>query len=158
MSKKVFFVMAIAVALFSSCSSRNAQKVARNFLQYYYVDHNFDAAAALSSPATHSNLNMAISMYHFNPYSEESRFRNFEITDIDVRKTKAVFHYSVDGTPRRLLLSKFDGKWLVDMPEQEVSFDRRFSLSLVRSRGGGFTSAQSAPIRLGDTPRDTLID
>jgi hypothetical protein len=92
-------------------------------------------------------------MYQMNPFAAEDRFRSFEIVGFEIDGNSAVCHYTVDGVERRLQLRRIDRKWLVHMPEQDVFTNREFSLNLWQSRSGGFASAESAPMRIGDLPQ-----
>ncbi|MCL2026919.1 MAG: hypothetical protein FWG79_00365 [Bacteroidales bacterium] len=157
MAKSKFFVMVFAVLSLASCSENNAKKTAKHFLQAYYIEHDFDRAGEFSTPATQEHMGEWALLFGLTPreiINEDFYFDRFEITDTDIKKTKAVIDYRVNITNRQLLLSKVNGRWLVDMPT-EVSFNNRiFSLSLNKPQTGGFASAESKPTRLGDTPKD----
>jgi len=151
--KGVIFAVLFLSVLLASCSNRGVENTARIFLQAYYIDHDFDKAAALSTPATQEHIQEWAMLFALTPKEYISAglyFETFEIEKSDILKTRATVGYRVDNTPRDLLLRKVDGKWLVDMPI-EISFSGpRFSLSLHKPHSGGFASAQSQPTRLGN--------
>jgi hypothetical protein len=118
------------------------------------VENNFEAARPISTPITQENIDKIAMMFHWNPNSTEYRFNNFKITNSEIRATRAVVFYTLDNeVDRRLNLSKVDGKWLVDMSEA-VSLNPTFSLSPTNATGG-FASAQSEFVRVGDIPEPT---
>lgn len=133
----------------TSCNgNREAMNVARNFLNAYYIDYDFDRARALSTPATHEHMQQWIMVFELTP--EELRHLNFSrvvVDDIDIVGTRATVRYRVDNIRRHLLLRQTNGRWLVDMPT-EIANNREFSLSHNRPDTGGFASAESRPTRL----------
>jgi len=152
MKKSLLFLCLSGLILLSSCGDqRVVNRTARAFLQSLYIDNDFEAAKVVSTRMTHENIDMRALMFRINPNSMANRFGSFEIDDKEIRNTKAVIFYTLDGNVRRQLnLSKVDGVWLVDMPEH-ISTSPVFSISPVRSEGG-FASATSEPIRLRDVP------
>jgi len=152
MKKSLLFLCLSGFILLSSCSDqRVVNRTANAFLQSFYVDNNFEAAKVVSTRVTHENIDTRAMMFRLNPNSVTDRFSSFKIDNKEVRNTKAVVFYTLDGSvERRLNLSKIDGVWLVDMPEN-YSTNPVFSISPMRG-GGGFASATSEPIRLGDVP------
>lgn len=153
--KKFYIACLFGVALmFTSCSDQRAvQRTANAFLQSFFVENNFEAAKTLSTRMTHENISARALAFEWNPHSEEIRFTNFRINDIEVRQARAVVFYTLDNeVERRLNLRKTEGRWLVDMPET-ASFSPDFSLSPTHSRDGGFASAQSEFFRIGDAPK-----
>ena len=147
------------VFLMTSCGGRHsAKRTAKAFLQYYYVENDFEGAKTVSTDATYENLDFKAMMFTLNPFSESESISDFKITKVQARKTKAVCSYEVGGDGRRLNLSKVDGRWFVDMPEG-TTIEPSLSLSQSRNQGG-FASAESARVRLGDLPdaskKDTL--
>jgi len=155
MKKSLSFFCGISLvmlflALMSCGEQRSVKRTARTFLQSYYISSDFEAAKAVSTRLTHENIDTRAMMFHLNPNLANERFRSFRIDRIDVRKTRAVVFYTVDDVERRLNLSRIDGNWLVDMPEN-ASLNPNLSLAPTRG-GGGFASATSEPIRLRDVP------
>jgi len=152
MKKSLLFLCLSGFVLLSSCGDqRVVNRTASAFLQSFYVENNFEAAKAISTQMTHEHINTRAMMFHLNPNSATSRFSSFKINNKEVRNTKAVVFYILDGNvERQLNLSKIDRTWLVDMPEH-ISTNPVFSISPIRG-GGGFASAMSEPIRLGDVP------
>ena len=149
--KRLFFLVALASVLFASCSSdeRRVTNTAREFLQAYYIDYDFDRARALSTVGTHEHMQQWIMVFELTPRElTHLNFGSFEIESVEVLSTRATVIYLVDNTRRHLLLRRISNKWLVDMPV-ETSDNRLFSLSLNRPQTGGFTSAQSRPTRIG---------
>ena len=148
--KRVLFLFALASVLLTSCNSnRDAMSVARDFLQAYYIDYDFDRARARSTVATHEHMQEWILIFELTPRSlTHLNFSSFEIEGVDVLTNRATVNYRVDNTQRQLLLRKINGRWLVDMPI-DVATNRLFSLSHNRPDTGGFASAQSQPTRLG---------
>lgn len=138
--------------ILTSCGDQRAvNRTARAFLQNFYVENNFDAAAAVSTQATQENISTRAMIFRLNPNSATDRFGSFKINNKDVRNTKASVFYTLDGdVERRLNLIKIDGTWLVDMPEH-LSTTPAHSISPSRS-SGGFASAMSEPVRLRDVP------
>ena len=151
--KKIYIICLLGAALlFTSCSDqRTVNRTANAFLQSFYVENNFSAAKVFATRATQANIIRIEEMFVWNPNSEANRFRSFRIDGSDVRTTRAVVFYTLDDdVQRRLNLSKTDGRWLVDMPEG-TSLNPAFSLSPVNV-SGGFASAQSDWMRIGDAP------
>jgi len=144
-------ILALPLLLTSCGDQRTVNRTARAFLQAFYVENDFAAAKAFTTRVTHENINQRAMMFHLNPHSVANSFNNFTIDNKEVRNTRAVVFYTLDGdVERRLNLSKVDGQWLVDMPES-TSLNPAFSISPVRS-SGGFASAMSEPVRLRDIP------
>jgi hypothetical protein len=141
----------LALFLLTSCGdNRSAKRVAKSFLQSYYVNDDFEAAKKVSTESTYETLDFKAMMFELNPNSESDSIREFKINRMEVKKTKAVCFYEVIGSERRLNLSKVNGKWFVDMPERTLVEP---GLSLSQSSGtGGFASAQSEPIQLKNAP------
>jgi len=154
--KKIILIF-ISLALLSSCSNRHsAKRVARQFLQSYYLDFNFETAKRLSTQETHTNLEQRMLLIEHNPFfREEQAINDVKITNVDVRKTKAVCTYIVGGSQRRLNLNKVDGVWLVDMPQADF-LDPALSLGAPIVTGG-MAMAESAPIRMSDLRREDSI-
>jgi len=141
----------LSLCLVSCGDQRVINRTARTFLQSFYVDHNFEAAKAVSTRMTHDNIDTRAMMLLLNPNFKANRFNSFEIDKKEIRNTKAVVFYTLnDEVERQLNLSLIDRVWLVDMPEQTTT-NPVLSLSLMRG-GGGFASAVSEPIRLRDVP------
>jgi hypothetical protein len=156
-SKLIALTAILCFPLLISCSGDSPKKVATNFLQAYYIDHDFARAGELSTPATHEHIGEWILLFELTPkeiLNNDFYFDSFEILETDVRKTKATVDYRVNITHRQLLLSKVDGRWLVDMSAEASFGNQQFSLSLNKPQTGGFASAESQSIRLGDTPKD----
>jgi len=144
-------ILTLPLLLTSCGEQRTVNRTARAFLQSFYVENNFEAAALMSTRMTQENIGQRAMMFRLNPNSENMRFHNFRITDSEVRTTRAtVFYILDDEVERRLNLSRIDGQWLIDMPES-TSLNPAFSISPVRS-SGGFASAMSEPVRLRDIP------
>jgi hypothetical protein len=152
MKKIVLFATVVVMALcFLSCRNSAAVKdVSQKFLQAYYVDNDFNAAKDLSTDATKEGLDYKAMLFAANPNSEEESLKAFEIKKIEAKKTKAICFYEIEGQERRLNLRKVNNAWLVDMPES-ASGDPELSLSQ-SGETGGFASASSEPVRLGDIP------
>jgi hypothetical protein len=145
------FILIVFSLFSSSCNGhRSVKRVADAFLQAYYVSFDFDAAKSFSTVVTHDNIDTRAMMFHINPHASSQGFGSFSITDVEVRQTKAAVFYKVGDLNRRLNLSLVNGKWLVDMPETPM-LNPELSLSPTRNVGG-FASATSEPIRLGDVP------
>jgi hypothetical protein len=149
--KTALLSVLLSSLLLASCGNRSAENIARIFLQAWYIDHDFDKAIALSTPATHEHIHEWVMLFSHTPRESGLYFETLELEKTDVLQTRASAHYMVDNTRRELLLRKIDGKWLVDMPVDVLSGGRRFSLSLSNPNTGGFASAQSQPARLGST-------
>jgi len=144
-------LVALSLTLTSCGDQRSVNRTAKTFLQHFYVENNFSAAKTISTEITQKNIDNIAMMFQWNPNSADYSFNNFKINNSDVRTTRAVVFYTLDHeADRRLNLSKVDGKWLVDMPEG-VSLNPAFSLSPTNTTGG-FTSAQSDFVRVGDIP------
>jgi len=152
--KKVFFLVVLASFLLTSCGNRAITNVARDFLQAYYIDHDFNRARMLSTAATHEHMQQWIMIFELTPAEANPHlFQSFEIYEIDALSNRATVHYRVDNTRRQLMLRQIDGRWFVDLPMDMLSVNRAiFSLSLNRPESGGFASAQSRPARLGGAP------
>jgi len=141
----------LSLVLVSCGDQRSIKRTAHAFLQHYYVDNNFEAAKTVSTRMTHENIDTRAMIFRLNPNSVSNRFSHFKIDSKEVRNTKAVVFYTLDdNVERQLNLSKVNGTWLVDMPEN-FSTNPVFSISPLRS-SGGFASAVSEPIRLSDVP------
>ncbi|MCL2028720.1 MAG: hypothetical protein FWG79_09600 [Bacteroidales bacterium] len=138
--------------LLASCGDNSAKRVAQQFLQLYYIDNDFDAVAKLVTEASLEPLAHTSMMYEFDPSSRLDLFQEFKILSIDVQKSKAICYYEVDGIKRRILLSKIDGQWFVDMPGDVTRGGADLSLSLTPPNSGGFASAESELTRVGDVP------
>jgi len=145
-------VILLGAILMFSCADRSAERVARQFLQLYYIDNDFKAAAELVTDESKDGLTHTAMMFEFDPSSRIDKFQSFRIISLDVQKTRAICYYEVDKTQRRLLLSKVDGRWLVDMPGGVALGGVDFSLTLSPPSSGGFASAESEPVRVGDLP------
>jgi hypothetical protein len=141
-----------ASGLLNSCSNQEAKNVAQQFLQFYYIDNNFEAAANLATEATREGLSHTMLLFEFDPTSRIDMFRSFSIVSMSVQTDKAICYYEVDNVRRRLLLSKVNGRWLVDMPGHVTRSDLDFSLTLSPPNSGGFASAESEMTRIGDVP------
>ena len=151
MKKLVFFITLSSVLLYS-CSNRDVQRIAQQFLQLYYIDHDFNAAAELVTETSLDGLRHTALMFEFDPSSRVDMFETFKIISMDVQKSRAICHYEVDDVKRRLLLSHVDGRWLVDMPGSVMQGGLDFSLTLTPASSGGFASAESELTRIGDVP------
>jgi hypothetical protein len=150
--KTVLLLAVTTSGLLHSCSDPEPKRVAQQFLQLYYIEKDFIAAASVSTEATIEGLTFTAMLFEFDPGARLDNFESFKITDMKVQKSRAICYYEVDGTKRRLLLSKKDGQWLVDMPGEVTRSDRNFSLSLSPPNSGGFASAESEMTRIGDVP------
>jgi len=148
--KKIFFLLALSSVLLTACGgNRDAMNVARDFLQAYYIDHDFDRARTLSTVATHDHMEEWIMIFNLTPRDMNPHlFSELVVEDIEVMTARATVNYRVDNTRRQLLLRQTGGNWLVDMPS-DLATNRLFSLSLNRPDTGGFASAESRPFRLG---------
>ena len=144
--------MVLSSALLYSCGNQEARRVAEQFLQAYYVDNDFNAAAEFVTEASVENLKQTALLLEFDPASRIGIFESFEIISVDAQKSKAICYYAVDGVKRRLLLSKIDGCWLVDMPGDVTREGADLSLTLSPINSGGFASAESELTRIGDVP------
>ena len=138
--------------LLGSCGDNSAKRVAQQFLQLYYIDNDFDAVAELVTEASLEPLAHTAMMFEFDPSSRLDMFQAFKILSMDVQKSKAICYYEVDGVKRRVLLSKIDGQWFVDMPGDVTRDGADLSLSLTAPNSGGFASAESEFVRVGDVP------
>jgi hypothetical protein len=151
--KKILHIIllpALLLMLASCGEQRSVKRVARAFLQSYYVNNDFETAKQVSTEDTHETLDFKAMMFMLNPNSESESINTFKIIKVEAKKTKAICIYEVIGAERRLNFSKVNGKWLVDMPEN-ASIEPGLSLSQSRDMGG-FTSAMSDPIKLKDVP------
>ena len=151
--KKTLYISSVVIwtVFVVSCGDqRSVRQTAHAFLQSYYVNNDFDGAKKISTESTYDVLDFKAMMFMLNPNSESESIHAFELKRIDVRKTKAVCFYEVIGQERRLNLSKVNGKWLVDMPEN-ATIEPGLSLSQSRN-AGGFASATSNPVKLRDVP------
>jgi len=153
-SKTLILLVALSSVLLYSCNNdkREAQRIAQQFLQLYYIDNDFNAVAELTTEASHQGLKHTAMLFEFSPESRLDNFETFKIISIDVQKTRAICSYEVDGVNRRLLLSKIDGRWFVDMPGDVTRQGAEFSLTLTPVNSGGFASAESEMTRIGDVP------
>jgi hypothetical protein len=145
-----FLAVYLSLLLFASCGNRPVERAAKNFLQAYYLDYDFGLARHLATEESQEHLNERVLIFEANPFARNEGFSSFEITGMDVKKTKAVVNYKADNTRRKLLLSKVNGQWLVDMSFDVANSGSEFSLSLNKPNTGGFASAESKPTRLGD--------
>jgi hypothetical protein len=151
---KTLILIMVGSLLMFSCEGNGAKRVAKDFLQTYYIDLNFDEATKLATENSQDHLNERILFFNMNPYSRDEKFTRFEIREVDAQKTKASVIYTVDNLTRKLLLSRIGGQWLVDMPFEVANNGLEFSLSLTKPDTGGFASAESRPMRVGDIPQE----
>ncbi len=141
-----FFLLA------TSCKNnkREAEHVAENFLQAYYMDLDFDKALQLCSDASRAAVHEQAELTALNPYAKEETpdlvFSGLEI-DPDNAHT-ARFTYTCNRAERTLPLRKFNDKWLVDLQGGTVESSGNNDFShLSASEKGGFTSAASGEIK-----------
>ncbi len=152
---KFLIIACIFPVFLSSCGEKGKVKqVAKDFLQAYYIENDFEKAKEFSTIETYNTLDTKALLFAMTPNSESEQIQSFKIKKVEISEDKkhAACHYMVLDQERTLLLSLTDGKWLVDMPEN-MSVEPALSLSQ-SANAGGFASATSAPIRLRDVPRE----
>jgi len=152
--KRLFLLLVLSSVMFYSCADRAPQRVAQQFLQNFYVDHNFTAVADLVTESSMENLAQTALLFEFNPNVRIDAFRSFELLSVNVQNTVATAYYRVDETNRRLMLRNINGRWLVDISTEVTQRGADFSISLTppSGGGGGFASAESELTRIGDVP------
>lgn len=142
----------IVAVLAVSCDSntKQAEKVAKTFLQAYYVDLDFSKAQTFCSDISKAAVAEQGEMIALNPYAKdevpELAFKSLE-SNPDNPHT-ANFVYTVNRVERRLPLRKFDKLWLVDLQGGTVEMSgntNRMELQSV-TKGGFATSEASGPI------------
>jgi len=150
--KTLLFLVVAASGILHSCGNQNPKRVAKKFLQLYYIDNDFYAASKLVTEASLEGLQQTALLFEFDPNSRIGLFKSFKIVNMNTQVDKAICYYEVDGVRRRLLLSKIDERWFVDMPGHITINSPDFSLTLSESASGGFASAESELTRVGDVP------
>ena len=150
--KRLFTLLILSAVLFSSCTDRAPERAARQFLQLYYIDHDFSAVKELVTESSLENLRQNALLFEFNPIAQMDAFQTFEIIEMNVQNTVAIADFRVDDVRRRLMLRRIDGRWLVDISNEVTQQGFDFSTSLSPPTGGGFASAESEFVRVGDVP------
>jgi len=150
--KRLFLLLVLSSVMFYSCADRAPQRVAQQFLQLFYIDHNFYDATYLVTETSLENLAHTALLFGFNPLAHEEAFRTFELTGMSVQNTVAIAYYRVDDVNRRLMLRRINGQWLVDISNEVTQQGPDFSISLSPPSSGGFASAESEYFRIGDVP------
>jgi len=152
--KRLFILLVLSSVMFYSCADRGPERTARQFLQLFYIDHNFYDVTYLVTESSWENLRHTALLFEFNPNVRIDAFQSFELTDVNVQNTVAIAYYRVDNTNRRLMLRRIDGQWLVDISNEVTGQGQDFSVSLTppSSGSGGFASASSEYVRIGDVP------
>ena len=139
----------IVAALGVSCNgnTKQAEKVAKTFLQAYYVDLDFSKAQTLCSDISKAAVAEQGEVVALNPYAKdevpELAFKKLENT-ADNPHT-ATFIYTVNRGERRLPLRKFDNTWLVDLQGGTVEMSgntNRMELQSVVT--GGFAASEAS--------------
>jgi len=155
MKKLLTILLILASAMmFYSCADRAPQRTAQQFLQLFYIEHDFTAVMDVVTESSLDNLMHSAMMLEFNPMVRAEAFQTFEITGINIQNTVATVTYRVDSFNRRLMLRNIDGRWLVDISNEVTQQGSEFSISLTPpSGGGGFASAESELTRIGDVPQ-----
>lgn len=140
-----------AAVLTVACGSdkKEAENVAKTFLQAYYVDLNFAKAQALCSDISKATVAEQGEMVALNPYAKE------EVPDIVIKEMRiepdnssvATCIYTCNRVERRLPLRNFNGQWLVDLGNGTVEAGGNSNFMQLSQEGGnGFASAASGEI------------
>lgn len=142
----------IVAVLAVSCggNTKQAEKVAKTFLQAYYVDLDFSKAQTLCSDISKAAVAEQGEMVALNPYAKD------EVPELAFKKLEnnpdnphtATFVYTVNRVERRLPLRKFNNIWLVDLQGGTVEMSgntNRMQLQSV-TKGGFAASEPSGPI------------
>ena len=146
-------IVVLAVAILAvSCggNTKQAEKVAKTFLQAYYVDLDFAKAQTLCSDVSKVAVSEQGEIVALNPYAKEEvpelAFKKLEFARNNPRT--ATYVYTVNRVERRLPLRKFDNTWLVDLQGGSVEMSGntdRMELQSV-TKGGFAASEASGPI------------
>lgn len=129
-------------------NTRKAEHAAKDFLQAYYLDLDFEKALSLSTDISHASIHEQAELISLNPYAKE------EIPDIIFKGIemdrqndgKATYAYSVNRVERTLPLRKLNGIWLVDLQKGTVESGGGEMMELSSGQQGGFAAAASGPV------------
>ena len=138
------------VAVSCGGNTKQAENVAKTFLQAYYVDLDFTKAQTLCSDISKAAVAEQGEMVALNPYAKD------EVPELAFKKLEnmpnnphtANFVYTVNRVERRLPLRKFNNVWLVDLQGGTVEMGgntNRMELQSV-AQGGCAASEASGPI------------
>ena len=148
--KGLLFGMASALLMACGANVRKVEHTAKDFLQAYYVDLDFEKALSLSTDVSHAAIYEQAELISLNPYAKDEVpdivFKGVEIDDQNA--VKATCTYLVNRVERTLPLRKVEGLWLVDLQGGSVESGGNESSLMGLSLGekGGFTSSVSGPI------------
>ncbi len=148
--KGLLFGMASTLLMACGANVRKVEHTAKDFLQAYYVDLDFEKALSLSTDVSHAAIYEQAELISLNPYAKDEVpdivFKGVEIDDQNA--VKATCTYLVNRVERTLPLRKLEGLWLVDLQGGSVETSGAESSMMELSIGeqGGFATATSGVI------------
>lgn len=150
MPLRLVLFLAVSFGAVACNGEKKAEKAAREFLQAYYVDLDFERARERATDRTRNLISEREEMTALNPYAKE------EIPSLQVEEVKtdesnpdrAVCRYSVDRRTKTLVLVRLEGEWLVNETGMSIGSggDRGDMMQLSEGDQGGFASAVSGPV------------
>ena len=140
----------MGVLLLTACSGniRKAEHTAKDFLQAYYVDLDFEKALSLSTDVSHAAIYEQAELISLNPYAKDEVpdivFKGVEIEGQN--NERAIYTYLANRVERTLPLRKLNGVWLVDLQYGTVESTGGEMMELSSGQQGGFAAAASGPV------------
>ncbi|MDR1974153.1 MAG: hypothetical protein LBQ31_05705 [Bacteroidales bacterium] len=154
--KNLCLLIVLCVSFLSvSCSSeqKKAERVAKKFLNAYYVSFDFDLCLKVSSTSSSAAIENKRRMISLNPLAKEDPPKII-VQNVVVDKGSEAYLaqciYTINGVSQSLSLLKINGEWLVDVVSSDVD-----TFSVFGGGSGGFAVGTSIPRSVLRKQRDS---
>lgn len=148
-SGSLFFTMIAVLLMACNSNQKEAAATAKNFLQAYYTDLDFDKALQLSSEVSHAAIKEHAEYTALNPYAKEET-PDIVFGDLEMAADNAdaaTYTYKINRVEKSLPLRKIDGNWRIDLRGGTVESGGNSEYSTLSSGTGGFAASASGEVK-----------